>query len=325
MAVTRDTANGRRFLLFVNDGTSAPPVAGSVNAVNLTLQVNVSPWGLATGILLPVRAGSSAGFTPVFSESARCFFFNAAVCVADTNAACFFHSQVNVAAAGSYGECQQLIAVPAGGLISINVPANSVVRLTSPISGASQSNVPLAPAADATLRAGASASAAFGAQPTLAVATTTGTNHSATAAAFVRFQLPATGIAPAQLTAAILELTVASAPAQSMVMTVVGVSCAPTNAGAAAWTDASLTWSAATFAFNASRAPISAAITTVAQNWVRFDNGNVIAGHVTVAAGTAAGAPLEKKTPGSSVVFSQVLPPSSHPHPHSLFRHRQAR
>lgn len=290
MAVVRDSANGRRFLLFVNDGTTAPPTTGP--ALPITLSVSLAPWGLAPGVILPARSQLFSPPHPSPHPPSQNAGPRLRTLTPPPTCAFRAHAQVSVAAANSYGEVQQYVTVPASGPASISVPANSVIRLTAPISGAVQGVVPLNPAADTTVRAGGAASANFGTLPTLAVSTNAGTNHTATAAAFLRFAVPST-VPASQVTASVLELTVAQAPSQTMIMSLYGVPCtaATAAAGAAAWGDQSLTWTTAGFAFNTSRTPASAAVTSVSQNWVRTDNFTLLAGHITVVAGTAVGAP----------------------------------
>ena len=132
----------------------------------------------------------------------------------------------------------------------------------------------------------------------------------------LKFPVPANS-GPATLTAAILELTLVTAPATTMLMSVFGSvrllpppllahpsinkshafhrnprelrlmppAAAWPQACGAAWSESSVTWATAgAFAVNTS-VPLNAPISTLQQNFIRMDSNTVLAGHITVPAG----------------------------------------
>ena len=78
-----------------------------------------------------------------------------------------------------------------------------------------------------------------------------------------------------------LEITVTASPAVDMPLMLIGLNV--TNTQALGWTSASVTWSAAPFAVY----PSVGVVASPVNNFMgRIDNGNLVAGHVTVLAGT---------------------------------------
>ena len=186
-------------------------------------------------------------------------------------------SQVAPGACGEVALLTRISALPSATL-TLTLPPWAVVRITVP--AAAQSETLLAPDADATLAAGANMGRNFGGDATLRVATAPAGVHDDTAVALLRF--PAAAFASSgALSAAILELTVAAAPAAgTVVLAVVGINpAAPRD-----WAESGVTWAAADWAV----APLrnGAAVTRIAHNFARLGpwegNGNWLLGHVTV-------------------------------------------
>jgi len=162
--------------------------------------------------------------------------------------------------------------------VTLSVPAYSTSALVAPTAAMAQTEAQGTLTDAATLRAGANAGAPLAGASALTVSTSVTAVHDATSFALVRFSFTATYV----LTA-VLELTLATAPANTMLLAVVGVN--PAQA-AGSWAAASITWTSATFITNG-MAP-SGVIASPAQNFVRLDNGNMVAGHMTAASTTAA-------------------------------------
>ena len=183
--------------------------------------------------------------------------------------------------AGYRAEVSAMLPLTAASGFALTLPAAlppfAVVSITVPLGSATQ--IALPPADAVSLFAGTCVAAACGAgAPTLPVATAIGTVHDATSVAMLRFDLSGRGTARAA--AAVLELTVASAAADS-ILTVVAL----TGAAADAWSSGTLTWRAASWALVD---PGSKAVASVGANFVRLSAGTAaIAGHVTVRAGEA--------------------------------------
>lgn len=76
---------------------------------------------------------------------------------------------------------------------------------------------------DSVIAAGSNSKFIFGYASTLEVATSATADHSSTRVALVQFPVPSDADYANLLNAAILELTVAAAPSQDMVMTVIGI------------------------------------------------------------------------------------------------------
>ena len=181
---------------------------------------------------------------------------------------------------GFYNEVSSLPKLYANQSWAFNVLMQpwSVLSITLP-TGA-QTNTALPALADATVAAGANAGVNYGAAATLTVGTSTSAVHDTTSVAFVRFDASAFSSASATLAAALLELTVVTAPSAPSIMTIYALS----DAAAAAWAEGSLTWTSAGFALNAT---VTGAVTSVVQNFVRMDTGVSIAGHISAAPGDA--------------------------------------
>lgn len=195
----------------------------------------------------------------------------------------------SMAAAGSMGEVAGLVAngAPSGAItaatfaggayatVTLALPAYSTSALVAPVVPVTE--MMLAATEVTTLRAGANSLTAGSG---LTVSTSTTTAHETTSVAMAKFTLPSTTVMTA-----LLELTVASAPAQDMIMTIVGVAGGST--AGQTWHATTAAWHTAAFALTPLES--GAALTSISQNFVRLDNGNAVAGHVTVAAGTPAG------------------------------------
>ena len=182
--------------------------------------------------------------------------------------------------AGYRSEVSAMLPLTAASGFALALPAAlppfAVVSITVPLGSAAQ--IALPPADAVSLFAGACVSAACGAgAATLPVATAIGTVHDTTSVAMLRFDL--SGRVTASAAAAVLELTVASAAADS-ILTVVAL----TGAAADAWSSGSLTWRSASWALTD---PGSKAVASVGSNFVRLGAGAAIAGHVSVRAGEA--------------------------------------
>lgn len=144
----------------------------------------------------------------------------------------------------------------------------------------------LSPTDDATLTALSATPA--GSAATLTVCTSNTTNHATTSVAVLAFSVPPTATVSQGLTAALLEVTLAQqlssvATNRPMIMSVFAAQCN------AAWGEGTVTWAGATgFAVKASSA-MTAAITSISQNFAPADeSASALAGHVTVT--TLAGA-----------------------------------
>jgi hypothetical protein len=154
-----------------------------------------------------------------------------------------------------------------GWTFTIQMPAWSTFSITLP-TGA-QTTTMLAPTDDTTVRAGANAGTNYGTATTLSVGTSITDVHDTTSATFVRFDASAYRTA----SSAILELTVASvATSGPALLSVIAVS-------STTWAEAALTWNSASFALNST---LSGVVSSVVNNFVRFDTGAALAGHITV-------------------------------------------
>lgn len=207
---------------------------------------------------------------------------------------------VSVAGTNSMGEVQALVPLSAAGTITINVPSASVVLVTGQLSG-QQSVTVVTPTEDATI--GPTMTGATNAE-TLTVSTSSTADHSTTRMTLLKFPNPSAA-ANAGLTAAILELTLAQAPAQTMILMILGAACDT------AWTESTVSWTAAgTWATNTT-IPVNAPITLLSQNFQYIDATTVVAGHLTIPAGAAVGTVFRVdvgdyvgRCPGQSVSFA---------------------
>lgn len=165
---------------------------------------------------------------------------------------------VNLVHTSSHGAVTALPALSNSGTITVSSPAGSTMLIVGPRVGRQTTTV-LTAAADTTLTAGTgSASAAGGAATTLAVSTSATANHATTRVAMMSFVIPAIA-AGTSLTAAVLELTLASAATAYMPLSVFGLACG------ARWAEATATWSnSGAIAINTSQ-PMNAAITSLTQ------------------------------------------------------------
>ena len=121
----------------------------------------------------------------------------------------------SMASATSHGSVVALLSVT-GGQVTVSSPSGSTMVLTGPMA-TPQTVTNVAASADATLTAGSNAGSALGTAATLTVGTSITSDHSATSVAVLTFAVPA--IAAGQsMTAALLELTIATGPANYMVM-----------------------------------------------------------------------------------------------------------
>ena len=156
----------------------------------------------------------------------------------------------------------------------------------------------------------APASTNYGGASTINVGTSPTSNHANTAIALFQFQLPAS---VAGLTTALLQLTLASVPASSMVNIVLSPNCGPSQT----WFEGSVTWSSASFIVLSNfSSGLSTAITSVSQNFVKMDPAEVtITGHLSAGVtGDAAGTlksvdvtPFVASCAGSSYVTFAVV------------------
>jgi hypothetical protein len=179
-----------------------------------------------------------------------------------------------LSSAGYYGEVSGLFQLNAPDyMITWPLPAWGVLSVTIP--QGKQVVQPFNATDDATLSAGANAAANFGALSTLSVGTSVTAVHDATSVAFIQFDMTAINLAV--LDVAVLELTVASAASTTSLLNVMGI----TNAFA--WAEGSVTWASAA-AGNVMTTP-SGAIGNVYQNFMRFDTGNAVVGHISVRPG----------------------------------------
>jgi len=176
---------------------------------------------------------------------------------------------------GYFGEVSQLIpltALPLG--LTYLLPAFGVARISMPLGPQTEAVLPAY--ADATLFAGANAGASFGHLPVLSVGTSNTARHDDTAVALLLFPLSTT--AP---TLAVLELTVASAPAkQNTILLLIA------TAGRA-WSEETASWESADWLLTKPTGVIS----RIAHNFVRLGPaagggpGNEAVGHVSLAPG----------------------------------------
>ena len=204
----------------------------------------------------------------------------------------------NVVAAGSMGEVGALVVngnilgSTIAGVTVVNgifanvtlvLPAYSTSSLVAP--AVPQTEADVTPLQDVAVNAG-NLQASFGSSlaPTLCVSTSNTANHEGTSVALIKFPVSNA----ATVVTAVLELTVTSSPAADMPLLLIGLN--PANSASSAWSEATTSWLGLPFAVTPlpSGGP-SAAITTIAQNFARLDNGNVVAGHVTVHATDAPG------------------------------------
>ena len=181
-----------------------------------------------------------------------------------------------VVGAGSSSEVAGLLqASPAGVLTIPNVPPYTLCTVSAPMGPQLDLLVPTS--ANAVVSAGNAANTAAGPSTTMSIATTVN-GDAGTTAALLAFNM-AHAPPPSQLLTAMLELTVAApAPASSTSLTIV----AWCNQS---WADTTVTWASAGWALT----PTAPPLTTIAANFQRTDTGAMIAGHVTLAAGTPAG------------------------------------
>jgi hypothetical protein len=185
---------------------------------------------------------------------------------------------ISEVSAGFYGEVSKIASVAslgAGQSLSYLLQAYGTARITVPV--APQSVKALAPSADATLFAGNNAFSNFGTLTTLKVSTSSSAVHDGTAIALVQFNLAA-GYSVANV--AILELTVQNAPQASTVYHIIGIN----PSSPPVWAESNISWVTATWAVSQP----TTLITSISQNFMKLGpgagNGNVIAGHMTVAA-----------------------------------------
>lgn len=179
---------------------------------------------------------------------------------------------VTVAGANSMGEVQALVPIQPGGIVNIFCPASSTVLLTGQLAG-QQIVMPLQNTDDAVITPS---------QPNngintnlLTVSTSASADHTNTNVARMRFTIPSSAT-PTALTAAILELTVATPPTTKMIFTVFGSACNTF------WNENTISWtSAGSFAVNSSFNP-KQQITSLGQNFMYMDSTTVVAGHITV-------------------------------------------
>ena len=150
--------------------------------------------------------------------------------------------------------------------VTLTVPAYSTSAIVAPV--AAQTESLLAAADLTTLYPGRAAPS------TLAVSTSVTADHTNTAIAVVKFTLSGSSVLTAML-----EVVVSSSPASDMLMTVIGTS--------GSWSSATATWLNMVHITNGT-VP-SSQMLSPAQNFIRLDNGNAVAGHLTVAAGTPIG------------------------------------
>lgn len=186
---------------------------------------------------------------------------------------------VTTVAAGLMGEVNMLATLNAAGQITVPAPSASVVLVTGQASGTQV--VSVLPAVDDAVIAPT--------QPTgnvnsdqLTVSTSNTADHSTTRVSLLKFQVPSTA-ANGGLTAAILELTLSKAPAQTMILHLFGAACD------SAWSENTVSWnSAGAFAVNTS-IPVNGVISQLSQNFQYIDTTTTFAGHITVPAGSAVG------------------------------------
>ena len=131
-----------------------------------------------------------------------------------------------------------LVTLPANGTVTIFSPANSVLSLTAPINGPQLPVTVLTPTDDATIAAGANSAVNAGTSATLTVCTATTASHTSTSVALIKFAIPATATMPAGITAVLLEMTLAQAPSNAMLMSVF-MTCG------SAWSESTITYATA--------------------------------------------------------------------------------
>ena len=191
-------------------------------------------------------------------------------------------SEVSPGVCGEVTALARVSSLP-GSVLTYTMPSWAVTRITVPIAAQTATLVPAA--ADATLQAGSNQARSYGSETTLRVATSPDFIQDDTAVALLRFSATAFASAAA-LNAAILELTVATAPAkQDVVLAVVGINpAAPRD-----WTEAAVSWAGAPWAVAPLRNGVT--ITRVAQNFALIGpwegNGNWFVGHITISPGDA--------------------------------------
>lgn len=157
----------------------------------------------------------------------------------------------------SHGAVSALPALSSSGTVTVFSPAGSVLTVVGPRSGGTQTQTVLTATADTTLTAGTGATTAGGAATTLSVSTSTTANHATTRVAMMAFAIPA--VTPGRsLTAAVLELTLASAATANMPLSVFGLQCG------ANWREATATWANDVHAINTSL-PMNAPIVSLTQ------------------------------------------------------------
>jgi hypothetical protein len=179
-----------------------------------------------------------------------------------------------LSSAGFYGEVSGLVTLTAPDyMITWPLPAWGVLSVTIPLG--KQVVQTFAPTDDATLSAGANVGVNFGARTTLSVGTSVTAVHDTTSVAFVEFDM--TGIDLNVVDAAILELTVATATSTTSLLNVMGIT------KDFAWSEGSVTWASAAAA-NVLATP-TGVISAVFQNFMPFDTGNSVVGHISVRPG----------------------------------------
>jgi hypothetical protein len=178
---------------------------------------------------------------------------------------------------GKYGEVSTIVPVASlGSAMTLNyvLQAYGTARITVPM--AAQNVKVLATQADAALFAGTNTFSNFGMLTALTVGTSFSAIHDATSIALVQFNMSA-GYNAANV--AVLELTVQNAPQASAIYHVIGIN--PNSPPV--WAEKNISWGTATWAVSQPKTLIS----SISQNFMLIGpgagNGNVLAGHITVA------------------------------------------
>ena len=213
VAVSND--GRRRRLVFVNDGGNPTDSAATAPyvAYPLTATFQIAPWAVPATAALVYNCAAAGSMGEV--------------CGIALDSSSLLGAITGATIANGYYNT-----------ITVVAPAYSTNVIVAPI--IAQTEVDQLAIADTTVYAGANLGSTIGGRASsLTVSTSITATHDATCVSLIKFNVSS---ASATLTA-VLEVTVATAPSQDMVLSVIGLS--PFDTTALAWQESTLTWSGA--------------------------------------------------------------------------------